>query len=68
MNKHHPPIKYLEYNYIGFGIYIGTNLCCQTHFDKKLLNKKIEVDISLEETRIDKTFWNKILSLTSSKR
>lgn len=56
MNEHHPPVKGLEYNYIDFGIYIGTNFCCQTHFDEKLLNKKIEVDISLEETRIDKPF------------
>lgn len=55
MNKH-PQIKQLEYNYITDGIYIGTNQCCQTHFDEKLRNEGIEADISLEEERIDTPF------------
>lgn len=45
-----------EYNYIVDGIYIGTNLCCQMHFDQELLKKGIRVDISLEEKKIDSPF------------
>ena len=36
MRTHHPQIKQLEYNYITDGIYIGTNQCCQKHFDERL--------------------------------
>lgn len=52
----HPQIPILEYNYITDGIYIGTNQCCQTHFDEKLKNEGIEADISLEEERVDTPF------------
>ncbi|MBI2587591.1 dual specificity protein phosphatase family protein [Candidatus Amesbacteria bacterium] len=52
----HPQIKRLEYDYITDGIYIGTNQCCQTHFDEKLKQEGIEVDISLEEERVDAPF------------
>lgn len=52
----HPQIKQLEYNYITDGIFIGTNQCCQTHFDEELKQKGIEADISLEEERIDAPF------------
>jgi len=52
----HPPIKTLEYNLIIDGIYIGTNVCCQTSFDEKLKDENIEADISLEAERIDKPF------------
>ncbi|GIW66501.1 MAG: hypothetical protein KatS3mg095_0399 [Candidatus Parcubacteria bacterium] len=45
-----------EYNYIIDGIYIGTNQCCQTHFEEKLLKEGITADISLEEERIDSPF------------
>lgn len=55
MNKH-PQIKELEYSYIIDGIYIGTNQCCQTHFDEKLKLEGIDADISLEEERIDSPF------------
>lgn len=55
MSKH-PQIKILEYNYITDGIYIGTNQCCQTHFDEKLKQEGVEVDISLEEERVDAPF------------
>ena len=55
MNSH-PKIPILEYNYITDGIYIGTNQCCQTHFDEKLKNEGIEADISLEEERGDTPF------------
>ena len=56
MEQHHPPINILEYNYIIDGIYIGTNMCCQTHFDESLKLKGIEVDVSLEAERIDAPF------------
>ena len=52
----HAQIKKLEYNYITDGIYIGTNQCCQTHFDEKLTKEGITADISLEEDRIDAPF------------
>ena len=52
----HPQIKTLEYNYIADGIYIGTNQCCQTHFDEKLRKEGIEADISLEEEKVDAPF------------
>lgn len=55
MNEH-SQIKTLEYNYIADGIYIGTNQCCQTHFDEKLKQEGIEADISLEEERVDAPF------------
>jgi diacylglycerol kinase (ATP) len=46
----------LDYNYISDGIYIGSNQCCQTHFDEKLKDEGIEVDMSLEEDRVDAPF------------
>lgn len=52
----HPKIPILEYNYITDGIYIGTNQCCQTHFDEKLRNEGVEADMSLEEGRVDTPF------------
>lgn len=46
----------LNYDYIVDGIYIGTNQCCQTHFDERLIDKGISAAISLEEERIDAPF------------
>src|SRR3989338_7226111 len=56
MNIDHPQIKELEYNHITDGIYIGTNQCCQTHFDEELKKEGITADISLEEDRLDAPF------------
>lgn len=56
MKNEHSQIKELEYNYIDNGIYIGTNQCCQTHFDEKLKQEGITADISLEEERVDAPF------------
>jgi len=53
---HSPAQKELDFNYIADGIYIGTNQCCQTHFDEELQREGIEADISLEENRIDAPF------------
>lgn len=55
MNEH-PQTKTLEYNSVADGIYIGTNQCCQTHFDEKLRQEGIEADMSLEEERVDAPF------------
>lgn len=56
MKEYHPSVKVLEYNYIDHGIYIGTNLCCQIHFDESLKDQGIEADISLEATQVDRPF------------
>lgn len=56
MKIDHSQIKELEYNEIADGIYIGTNQCCQTHFDEKLKQEGITADISLEEDRLDAPF------------
>ncbi len=53
--KIHPQNK-LDFNYIADGIYIGTNQCCQTHFDEKLKKEGVSADISLEEDRLDAPF------------
>ena len=51
----HPKNK-LDFDYIADGIYIGTNQCCQTHFDEKLKKEGITADISLEKDRLDAPF------------
>ena len=56
MEIDHSQIKELEYNEITDGIYIGTNQCCQTHFDEKLKKEGITADISLEKDRLDAPF------------
>ncbi|MBI2023901.1 dual specificity protein phosphatase family protein [Candidatus Giovannonibacteria bacterium] len=56
MSVNHTQVQELEYNYITDGIYIGTNQCCQTHFDEKLKKEGIIADISLEEDRLDAPF------------
>lgn len=50
------PHKHTEYSKITEYIYIGTNACCQKHFDKNLLKKGITTDISLEEIKMDTPF------------
>ncbi|MBI3046652.1 MAG: dual specificity protein phosphatase family protein [Candidatus Harrisonbacteria bacterium] len=56
MNTDHSKIKEIDFNYITDGIYIGTNQCCQTHFEEKLVKEGITADISLEEERVDAPF------------
>lgn len=46
----------LSYDEITNGVFIGTNQCCQTHFDERLLREGITADISLEEDRVDQPF------------
>lgn len=52
----HPQIKELEYDHVADGIYVGTNQCCQAHFDERLRREGITADISLEGERIDQPF------------
>ena len=54
MEKH--PQNKLDFDYIADGIYIGTNQCCQTHFDENLIKDGVSADISLEGERIDAPF------------
>ncbi|MCH8049521.1 dual specificity protein phosphatase family protein [Patescibacteria group bacterium] len=42
-----------EYDQIDDHIWIGTNQCCQTHFEESLLKKEIRADISLEKEHLD---------------
>ncbi len=51
----HAPLTF-EYSAITPSIYIGTNMCCQTHFASSLLKKGINADISLEEKKLDNPF------------
>lgn len=48
--SHHPV---LDYSQITPYIFVGTNMCCQVHFEEELLAKGIKVDISLERERLD---------------
>lgn len=43
----------MEYSKITDQIYIGTNFCCETHFDPELLKMGVTYDLSLEEERVD---------------
>lgn len=43
----------LDYNKISEYIYLGTNMCCQVHFEEELLGKGIRADVSLEGERVD---------------
>ena len=53
MSEKHQLSKDLDYDQITDNIYIGTNMCCQTHFDKQLRDQGIRADISLEKEHID---------------
>lgn len=56
MTENHSPLTNIDFNLIVDGIYVGTNQCCRTHFEKELSKEGIEADISLEEERIDAPF------------
>src|SRR3989344_2807983 len=53
MAKHQ---EIFEYSKITSQIYIGTNQCCQMHFDAELIKRGIRADISLEAKRLDSPF------------
>ncbi len=46
----------IDFSAITQNIFIGTNLCCQEHFEKSLLTQGILADISLEEEKVDSPF------------
>lgn len=52
----HPKHIPFEYDQITEQIYLGTNQCCQTHFEESLLEIGIRADISLERERVDSPF------------
>ena len=43
----------MQVSKIDASIYIGTNRCCEYHFDEKLLKKGIDYDVSLEAEKLD---------------
>ena len=43
----------LEFSRITPYTFLGTNMCCQGHFDAKLVKKGIEAEISLEYDNMD---------------
>lgn len=43
-----------NYSKVTQHIYLGSNMCCQTHFDQKLLKKGVTLDVSMEGERIDR--------------
>jgi protein tyrosine phosphatase len=53
--KHQKHIPF-EYNKITEYIFIGTDQCCQIHFNKKLLKKGIKADISLQKEKLDSPY------------
>jgi len=56
MKNEHSDIVTFEYNQITDQIFIGTNMCCQAHFDEELINKGITTLISLEGEEVDAPF------------
>jgi predicted protein tyrosine phosphatase len=53
MPPRHSNTVAFEFSKITPQIYLGTNQCCRTHFEKKLLNNGIAADISLEKEHVD---------------
>jgi len=45
-----------EYNQITPDIFLGTTMCCQTHFDEELIIKGVKADISIEAEKVDTPF------------
>lgn len=43
----------MNYSAITDLLIIGTNMCCQKHFDEQLLQKGVVADISLESEKLD---------------
>ncbi len=48
MSKHDSFSHHLNYDRITDYIFIGSSVCCQTHFEEKLLKKGVSANISLE--------------------
>jgi len=56
MHEEHPDTTdpAFEYSEITDQVFIGTNSCCQTHFEGSLLKMGVTVDISLEGEHVDR--------------
>jgi len=52
----HPTEVPFEYNQIAPFIFLGTNKCCQDHFEQSLLKKGVRAEISLEQENLDKPY------------
>ena len=52
----HTDAPIFEYDYIDDGIYVGSNVCCQTHFDERLKKVSVVGDISLEGEKVDNPY------------
>lgn len=50
---HEPTQSPFEYSAIDERVLIGTNACCQAHFDETLLKEGVTADISLEGELVD---------------
>lgn len=53
MNLHGAEHPKLDFSRITDTILVGTNACCTTHFDERLVSIGVRADISLEEERLD---------------
>ena len=53
MSKERHGVQF-NYSKINEHIYLGSNMCCQTHFDKKLLQKGVTLDVSMGGERMDR--------------
>jgi protein-tyrosine phosphatase len=53
VNLHGAEHPKLDFSQITDTILIGTNACCSTHFDERLVGIGVRADISLEEERLD---------------
>lgn len=56
MTAPHAHSSTLDYDEVTDGIFIGTNQCCQAHFDERLSRGGITANISLEEERVDQPY------------
>lgn len=54
MNEHNH-VRF-NYNQIDDQIFLGTNFCCQTEFERSLLDLGVTADLSLEGERVDAPF------------
>ncbi len=53
MHENHALTHNLNYDKITDHIFVGSSICCQTHFEQELLRHGITANISLEEERPD---------------
>lgn len=43
----------MNYSKITDDLFVGTNMCCASHFDEALLKQGVKADISLEAEKLD---------------